>query len=202
MRIDKSNIKQRFENVFRRFCRFLHERDWESYHHPKESSFNLAVEYMELLELFQNEPLEATNPDLLDEIGDVCASFCLLGYKLSIDLDRLESACASLETTRSPLLLVLQLGARIGTIMENFQWISDEASRSMKSHEVANKSFIEGFSTFLQLANKLGVDPFEAALQKLEKTSQKYPIGEKHQFVKGHLNVKIMKRLQKLSVNP
>jgi hypothetical protein len=155
---------------------------------------------MELIELFQKESLDPTDSHLLDEIGDVCASFCLLGSELSIDLERLQTRCLSLSTHASPLFIALQLGTRIGAIMENFQWISEESSRSMESHEVANRSFIEGFYVFLQLTNKLGIDPFATALRKLEKTSQKYPIDETHQFVKGSINIKVMKRLQNLSI--
>lgn len=199
---ESTNISQNLQLVSDRFNLFLQERNWERYHHPKESSYNLAVEYMELIELFQEDPIDCTGEAILEEIGDVSACFGALANVLSIDKERIEKGYISLETTTSPISLLLQLGARIGNLMENFQWISDEASQTMESHEVAKRSFTEAFYLFLQFANKIGVDPFKAAMHKLDKTSQKYPANKAYTLVNGCLNAKTLKRLERLKSGP
>lgn len=73
---------------------FVNERNWESYHHPKELAIALSIESSELLELFlfkespTKEILE--NDDLMfllgEEIADIFAYLLSLLNSLKLDL--------------------------------------------------------------------------------------------------------------------
>ncbi len=63
---------------------FIHQRDWEQFHSPKNLSMSIAIEAAELMECFQWESAEgrrAPNTDLpdpaaVDELADVMI-YCL-----------------------------------------------------------------------------------------------------------------------------
>jgi dCTP diphosphatase len=59
---------------------FIHARDWEQYHAPKNLAMALSVEAAEIVEIFQwkknDEPLSpAEQEHLRQEIGDVLVYF-------------------------------------------------------------------------------------------------------------------------------
>ncbi len=71
--------------------KFIHERDWEQYHAPKNLAMALSVEAAEIVEIFQwkkaedqlgEEELEA----LRQEIGDVLIYLIELADKFEIDI--------------------------------------------------------------------------------------------------------------------
>src|SRR3989442_7214464 len=60
-----------------RVAAFVHARDWEKYHNPKDIAISLSVEAAELLELFQWRRGDAIDPadakfreDVEDEVAD------------------------------------------------------------------------------------------------------------------------------------
>ncbi len=84
---------------------FAAERDWESYHDPKNLAMALSVEVAEIVEIFQwmrgdrsRNPDRATREHLRDEIGDVLIYLAMLARKL--DIDPLDAAHAKLEKNR------------------------------------------------------------------------------------------------------
>lgn len=86
---------------------FVHERDWDQYHTPKDLAVGLVTESSELLELFRfldEADVEARleDPDFRervhDEIGD--ALFFLVRTAQRLDVDLLEAGRAKLEKSR------------------------------------------------------------------------------------------------------
>jgi dCTP diphosphatase len=78
----------------------------------------------------------------------------------------------------SPKNLVMCLAAEVGELVEQFQWLTERQSGDLSP---ARKAAVEeeiGDVTLclLNLADKLGIDPLEAAARKLEKNRTKYPV--------------------------
>ena len=58
--------------------RFVHERDWEQFHTPKDLAISLSLEAAELLEIFQWSGTDKL-PHMKEEIADVlvyCIQLC------------------------------------------------------------------------------------------------------------------------------
>ncbi|MBN2518776.1 MAG: nucleotide pyrophosphohydrolase [Candidatus Altiarchaeota archaeon] len=101
-------LKQRVE-------RFVRERDWDVYHHPKELAISIAIEAAELLEIFQwieKQPKEDIKRDekvmsqIKDELADVI-NYCIgLANQLGIDIS--DSVVSKIEKneTRYPVARV------------------------------------------------------------------------------------------------
>ncbi len=78
-----------------RVRRFIAEREWEPFHHPKDLAISLSLEAAELLEHFQWEekrPIEAIRkdaeliPQLSDELADVLHYLLTFANVLEIDV--------------------------------------------------------------------------------------------------------------------
>jgi len=76
-------------------ARFIHERDWEKYHQPKDLAMSIAIEAGELMEHFQWKTREecaalVRNPRtrrmIADEMSDVLAFLLSLSNVTGIDL--------------------------------------------------------------------------------------------------------------------
>lgn len=70
---------------------FIHSRDWEQYHAPKNLAMALSAEVAEILEIFQwkkaEDKLSAEEQDeLRQEIGDVLIYLLELADKFDIDV--------------------------------------------------------------------------------------------------------------------
>ena len=81
------------------------------------------------------------------------------------------------EQFHSPKNLASALSVEAAELLEHFQWLTEEQSRSLtadKKGEVAQE-LADVFLYLLQLSDKLGVDLLEAARVKLVANGQKYP---------------------------
>lgn len=80
----------------------------------------------------------------------------------------------------NPKNLVMALCGEVGELAEVFQWLTPEqATNIMHDPYQANKVHEEMADVFVYLvsiADKLGIDLFEAAEMKMEKNRAKYPI--------------------------
>lgn len=70
---------------------FIHARDWEQYHAPKNLAMALSVEASEIVEIFQwkkaGDPLSDKEGEALrQEIGDVLIYLLELANQLDIDI--------------------------------------------------------------------------------------------------------------------
>ena len=78
----------------------------------------------------------------------------------------------------SPKNLCMALSAEVAEITEHFQWLTQKQSRNLpeeKRDEVATE-LADTLLYLIRLADKLEIDLFAAALNKIELNEQKYPI--------------------------
>ncbi len=85
-----------------RMAQFVHERDWEQYHTPKNLSMSIAIEAAELMEHFQwltVEQSKSLNPEALQEIGEELADIVIYSLSLAnfLGLDLSEVVLAKME---------------------------------------------------------------------------------------------------------
>ena len=83
----------------------------------------------------------------------------------------------------SPKNLVMALMVEVGELVEQFQWLTQEQSSTLPPDKLAEvKEEIGDVLIYLvNLCDKLGIDPMQAAFDKLEKNREKYPAS----MVKG-----------------
>lgn len=77
----------------------------------------------------------------------------------------------------SPKNLAIALASEVGELIDFFRWQSAEESYHFgeKTFEEVCDEIGDVFTTLLNLAYKLGIDPIDAASKKLTKMEQKYP---------------------------
>ena len=87
------------------------------------------------------------------------------------------------EQFHSPKNLAMALSVEVAEVVEHFQWLTEEQSQNLPPEKLAKvREEIGDVMIYLtELAEKLGVDPVEAATAKLEINRQKYPAA----LVKG-----------------
>ncbi len=80
------------------------------------------------------------------------------------------------EQFHSPKNLAMALSVEASEIVEHFQWLTEEQSRNLPPEKLAEvREEIGDVMIYLtELADKLGVDPVEAARTKLEVNRRKY----------------------------
>jgi dCTP diphosphatase len=82
------------------------------------------------------------------------------------------------EQFHSPKNLAAALTVEAAELLEHFQWLSEEQSRSLdeaKSDKVSEE-LADVLLYLLQLSDKLGIDLLEAARRKLQANAAKYPV--------------------------
>lgn len=78
----------------------------------------------------------------------------------------------------SPKNLTMTLGSEVGELLDEFRWLTEEESYHLsgqKKQDVMDE-IGDVFLVVTHLADKLGIDPVEAALKKLTKVEKKYPV--------------------------
>ena len=87
------------------------------------------------------------------------------------------------EQFHSPKNLAMALSVEASEIVEHFQWFTEEQSRNLPPEKLAElREEIGDVMIYLtELADKLGIDPVEAAKAKVTINGQKYPA----ELVKG-----------------
>lgn len=92
----------------------------------------------------------------------------------------------------SPKNLTMTLGSEIGELLDEFRWLTEEESYKISGEKKQNviDEIGDVFIVLTHLADKLGIDPIEAAFRKLQKLEEKYPVElcqgspEKHTYYK------------------
>src|ERR671910_2063140 len=100
-----------------------------------------------------------------------------------LGLDDLRSAISAFieerdwEQFHSPKNLAMALSVEVAEVVEHFQWLTEEQSRNLPPEKLAQvREEIGDVMIYLtELAEKLGIDPVEAAKAKLEINRQKCP---------------------------
>ena len=90
------------------------------------------------------------------------------------------------EQFHSPKNLAMALSVEVAEIVEIFQWLSQEESKNLTPEKMDKvKQEIGDVMIFLtNLADKFGIDPLEAAREKMVMNRLKYPA----ELVKGKAN--------------
>lgn len=100
------------------------------------------------------------------------------------DIESLQSALRTFAAERdweqfhSPKNLAMALAVEAAEILEHFQWLSEEHSRSLsdaKREEVADE-LADVLLYLVRLSDKLGIDLMATAGRKLQKNATKYPV--------------------------
>jgi dCTP diphosphatase len=81
------------------------------------------------------------------------------------------------EQFHSPKNLAMALSVEVYEIVEHFQWLTEKQSQNLPSEKLSEvREEIGDVMIYLaELAEKLGIDPVEAARAKLEINNKKYP---------------------------
>lgn len=82
------------------------------------------------------------------------------------------------EQYHSPKNLVMCLAGEVGELIEQFQWLTEQQSGELPPARRAAVEEEIGDVTLclLNLADKLRIDPLDAAARKLERNKIKYPV--------------------------
>jgi len=92
------------------------------------------------------------------------------------------------EQFHSPKNLAMALSVEASEIVEHFQWLTEEQSHNLPPEKLAElRQEIGDVMIYLtELADKLGIDPVEAAKAKVTINGQKYPAelvrGRAHKY--------------------
>jgi dCTP diphosphatase len=82
----------------------------------------------------------------------------------------------------SPKNLAMALTGEVGELVELFQWLTEEESKSLaqdpKTAIAVRDELADVFLYLVRLSSVLGVDMNEAIVNKLAKNAQKYPAGD------------------------
>lgn len=82
------------------------------------------------------------------------------------------------DQSHSPKNLAIALSVEASELLEHFQWLSEEESRSIsvKGLSEVRKEMADVLLYLIRLADKLEIDLIEAAQNKLLENAEKYPI--------------------------
>lgn len=89
------------QHLKERMTAFVHERDWEQFHTPKNLSMSIAIEAAELMEHFQwltTEQSRNLDPAALNDIGEELADIVIYALSLSnsLNLDLADTVLAKM----------------------------------------------------------------------------------------------------------
>jgi NTP pyrophosphatase (non-canonical NTP hydrolase) len=81
------------------------------------------------------------------------------------------------EQFHSPKNLSMALSVEVAEIVEHFQWMTEEQSRTLDAAKKAEveQELADALIYLVRLAHQLGIDLLEAAERKLALNEQKYP---------------------------
>jgi NTP pyrophosphatase (non-canonical NTP hydrolase) len=71
----------------------------------------------------------------------------------------------------------MSLSVEVAEIVEHFQWLTEEQSRNLPPEKLSEvrEEIGDVMIYLIELADKLGIDPVEAARAKVEINKRKYP---------------------------
>ena len=100
------------------------------------------------------------------------------------EIQRLQAALQAFAQEReweqfhSPKNLAAALSVEAAELLEHFQWLTEEQSRSLPDvkRDAVAEEVADVFLYLLQLSDKLGIDPLDAARKKLQLNALKYPV--------------------------
>lgn len=84
------------------------------------------------------------------------------------------------ERYHTPKNLVMALSVEMAELLEPFQWLTTEQSQQLNAeqHEAVRQEIADVLIYLTRLADVLGIDPLEAARDKLAINARKYPVDK------------------------
>jgi dCTP diphosphatase len=81
------------------------------------------------------------------------------------------------EQFHSPKNLAMALSVEVSEVVEHFQWLTQEQSRTLPPEKLreVTQEIGDVMIYLVELSDELGVDPVEAAAEKMRTNSSKYP---------------------------
>ena len=103
---------------------------------------------------------------------------------MSTDLQQLQAELRQFAQDRdwnqfhSPKNLATALSVEAAELLEHFQWLTEEQSRTLPQDRLdqIGEEIADVLLYLAQLSDKLGIDPMEAAKRKLLRNAEKYPV--------------------------
>jgi len=103
---------------------------------------------------------------------------------MNVDIQTLQASLRTFAADRdweqfhSPKNLAAALSVEAAELLEHFQWLTDEQSRSISDtdREAIAEEVADVFLYLLQLSDKLDIDPIESARKKIQTNASKYPV--------------------------
>ena len=82
------------------------------------------------------------------------------------------------EQFHTPKNLATALSVEAAELLEHFQWLTDEQSRTLDDAKrtAVGEEIADVLLYLLRLADRLGIDPLDAAAQKMVQNARKYPV--------------------------
>ena len=82
------------------------------------------------------------------------------------------------EAFHSPKNLVMALSVEVAEIAEHFQWLTQTESNNLDRGKLAEveEEIADVLIYLTRLADRLGIDPIEAARKKMRINAKKYPV--------------------------
>lgn len=173
-----------FSELEKEIFEFATERNWGHFHHPKNVILNLFVETAELAEQligladpsFEDLTQEQKRfKEISDELGDIMINLTTFASHTNIELKDYQAA--RLSSQLSPSQVVHRLSATLNFLAEPLIWISEQQSKEFEAPDHLKNVLREAVSIVLFFAERMKIEPFQAAKSKLEKIKQKYPTG-------------------------
>lgn len=79
------------------------------------------------------------------------------------------------EQFHSPKNVAMDVAAEVGELLDPFRWVTEDESYALGDNENVRDEIGDSFRALIYLAHRLGIDPVEAAMEKLDKMEEKYP---------------------------
>lgn len=88
----------------------------------------------------------------------------------------------------SPKNLSMALGIEVAELQEHFQWLTQEQSRNLSEEKLSEVKDELGdvFIYLIQICQVLGIDPIEAAEDKMRKNEKNYPVEKSRGSIKKY----------------
>ncbi|RYI06264.1 MAG: nucleotide pyrophosphohydrolase [Acetobacteraceae bacterium] len=105
---------------------------------------------------------------------------------MSREIEELQAALRQFAQERdwgqfhTPKNLAASLSIEAAEVLEHFQWLTDEQSRQLSAdqREAVGHEIADVLLYLLQLSDKLGINPLEAARKKMVINATNYPAGK------------------------
>jgi NTP pyrophosphatase (non-canonical NTP hydrolase) len=103
---------------------------------------------------------------------------------MNAEIDELQASLRAFSTERdweqfhSPKNLATALSVEASELLEHFQWLTDQQSLALSEDKCTKvaEEIADVLLYLLQLADKLKIDPSDAARKKLRINGEKYPV--------------------------